>query len=124
MNRFYFIEKKLVDSLAEATKSFNGRVCLEVITPSAKKETITLTINNERGEMKAPNNYSGFLLEGDLQKFNFRDIALSLGVTEFENAQDLMDFLEKNELEIFYGELTMAEKNALSILKRTKDTYK
>jgi hypothetical protein len=104
MNRFYFIEKNLITQLDNAIKDFNGRVCLVVVAPIKSKENvISLNIENERGEMKAPNNYNGFLLEGDLAFFNFRDIALSLGVTEFRNSQDLTDFLEKNNLEIYHG---------------------
>jgi len=100
MIAYYLIPLALMDTVRELINSFEGYVCITAIEPTTPPEELdniqrTPTgINGQTGELQITADCKCFCLEGNLQQFGYRDIAMQLGCIEFQTAEDFKNYIQ------------------------------
>lgn len=91
---FYFIPIHLREMLKKLVADFGGYVCIRAVEPAQTKpaELIKTGIIGQEGEIEITENCKGFLLEGSLEEFGYRDLAVNVGCVEFDTAEKYITF--------------------------------
>ncbi len=99
MNRYYFIPIILQETIKPLINTFEGYVCLTAIEPPRLNVNdlpmlLPTGIMGQAGEVLVTQDCKGFLLEGDLQTIGYHGLAIELGCTAFDTAQDYLTFIQ------------------------------
>ena len=103
-NKYYFIPLSLQETLKPLINSFEGYICITTIEPTTAQEadkepatapTTPTGIKGQTGEIAITANCKGFILEGNLQQYGYRNLAIELGCIEFHSAEALNIYIEK-----------------------------